>query len=78
VSEVVFISKFEDCWLDKNHLAEYFDCSPRWVVAKYEEGMPASEIAGKLKFKVSEVEPWLEERGEIKRKTKGAIREAIG
>lgn len=50
-------------YLDKHGLAEYLVCSPQWVVAREEEGMPSEMIAGRLKFKVSEIEPWLREHG---------------
>jgi hypothetical protein len=70
--QVIPIRKLEECWLDKRHLAEYLDCSPRWVIARYEEGMPCKMIAGRLKFKVSEAEPWLEEHGHIEERNRVA------
>lgn len=69
---VLSLAKTEDRWRDKNSLAEYFDCSPRWIIARYEEGMPCAMIAGRLKFKVSVVEPWLEEHGHIEKRNEAA------
>ncbi len=31
------------------------------------EGMPHVKIAGRIKFKASEIEPWLEEKGHMER-----------
>jgi hypothetical protein len=56
-------------WLAKAQLAEYLACSERWIEEKMAEGMPHAKIAGRIKFKVSEVEPWLEEKGYMERVT---------
>lgn len=55
-------------WLDKRHLATHLDCSIRWVELRQAEGMPHAVIAGRIKFRASEVEPWLEQRGHIERR----------
>ena len=54
-------------WLDKKRLEEYLACSERWIVDRMREGMPHAKIAGRIKFKASEVEPWLEENGYMER-----------
>jgi hypothetical protein len=59
-------------WLDKHGIAKHFDCSVRWILLREEEGMPCAMIAGRLKFKVSIVEPWLEDRGFIERRGEAA------
>jgi hypothetical protein len=50
-------------WLDRQALAEYLGCSVRSVELRMAEGMPAWKVMGRVKFKVSEVEPWLKENG---------------
>lgn len=50
-------------WLDKKALAAYLGCGIRWVEYRADEGMPHALIAGRCKFRPSEVEPWLEQRG---------------
>jgi hypothetical protein len=50
-------------WLDKRALAAHLDCGERWIEYRMAEGMPAWKIAGRVKFRVSEVEPWLRENG---------------
>lgn len=54
-------------WLDKRGLADHLGCGIRWVEMRVAEGMPCTMIAGRRKFKVSEVEPWLERAGHIER-----------
>ena len=56
-------------WLAKAQLAEYLACSERWIECRMAEGMPHATIAGRIKFKVSEVEAWLEENGHMERVT---------
>jgi hypothetical protein len=52
-------------WRDKHGLAEHFACGIRWIEERMAEGMPHTFIAGRAKFKVSRVEPWLDEHGFI-------------
>jgi hypothetical protein len=52
-------------WRDKHGLAEHFSCGIRWIEERMAEGMPYSYIAGRAKFKISRVEPWLERHGFI-------------
>ncbi len=54
-------------WLDRQALAEYLGCSVRSVELRMAEGMPAWKIMGRVKFRVSEVEPWLAEYGHMAR-----------
>lgn len=49
-------------WLDKRGLAAHLGCGVRWIEARTAEGMPSAMIAGRRKFKASEVEPWLQPR----------------
>jgi hypothetical protein len=52
-------------WMDKRQLATYLGCGIRWIEYRLEAGMPNTIIAGRVKFKASRVEPWLEARGLI-------------
>jgi hypothetical protein len=54
-------------WLDKRALAEHLSCSVRSIQTALAEGMPHAVIFGRVKFRVSEVEPWLEARGHLVR-----------
>ncbi len=54
-------------WLDKKGLGDYLACSERWIEERMAEGMPHVKIAGRIKFKASEIEPWLEEKGHMER-----------
>jgi hypothetical protein len=54
-------------WLDKRGLAVHLACSVRSVETALAEGMPHAVIFGRPKFKVSIVEPWLEQHGYIER-----------
>jgi hypothetical protein len=50
-------------WLSKRDLAQHLGCSVSWVEKKAAAGLPHTVIAGRVKFRVSAVEPWLEARG---------------
>lgn len=54
-------------WLDKQDIAEHFACGVRWIEARLGEGLPSAMIAGRRKFKLSEVEDWLCREGHIQR-----------
>jgi hypothetical protein len=54
-------------WMDKKGLAAHLGCSERWLEYRMSEGMPAWKIAGRIKFRASETEAWLIERGFIER-----------
>jgi hypothetical protein len=49
-------------WLSKKQLAGHLGYSTRWVELRVNEGMPCERWGGRLRFHVSEVEPWLKER----------------
>jgi hypothetical protein len=50
-------------WLDKRGLAAHLCCSVRSIQTALAEGMPHAVIFGRVKFRVSDVEPWLEACG---------------
>jgi hypothetical protein len=56
-------------WLDRQALADHLGCSVRSVELRMAEGMPCWKVMGRVKFQVSEVEPWLVEHGHITRAT---------
>jgi hypothetical protein len=49
-------------WLSKKQLAAHLGYSTRWVELRVKDGMPCERWGGRLRFRVSEVEPWLKER----------------
>lgn len=55
-------------WLDKRRLANYLGCGVRWIEYRMEGGMPHTIIAGRVKFRASTVEPWLEGQGYLVRR----------
>jgi hypothetical protein len=55
----------QERWRDKHGIAEHFSCGIRWIEERMAEGMPHTYIAGRAKFKVSLVEPWLAAHGFI-------------
>lgn len=59
-------------YLDKDGLARELSCSKRWIERRMEEGMPHRHLAGRAKFRMEEVEPWLEQHGHIERKGEAA------
>jgi hypothetical protein len=67
VTERTEVSSDPERWRDKHGIAEHFSCGIRWIEARMVEGMPHTYIAGRAKFKVSEVEPWLDRNGFIER-----------
>ena len=54
-------------WIDKRGLAEHLACSVRSIQTALAEGLPHTVIFGRVKFQVSVVEAWLEERGHLVR-----------
>ena len=54
-------------WLDKAQMCEYLACSERWLENRMAEGMPYAKIAGRIKLKPSESEPWLVGHGHMER-----------
>lgn len=62
------MSALAEPWLDKRGLAEHLRCSVRSIEQAMTDGMPYSLIFGRAKFRVSEVEPWLEAHGHLERR----------
>jgi hypothetical protein len=54
-------------WLDRRALAKHLGCSVRSVELRMAEGMPAWRVMGRVKYRISEVEPWLEKHGHMAR-----------
>jgi hypothetical protein len=52
-------------YLDKRDLADHLCMSPRWIDYRVKEGMPHKLLAGRPRFKASEVDVWLAERGHM-------------
>jgi predicted DNA-binding transcriptional regulator AlpA len=50
-------------WLTKRQLASHLGVSPRWLDDRVAEGLPKRFLAGSNKFRLSEVEPWLQRHG---------------
>jgi hypothetical protein len=57
-------------WLTKRRLAAYLGCSERWINYRMAEGLPHSLIAGRVKFRMSRVEPWLIANGYLEHRAK--------
>jgi hypothetical protein len=55
-------------WLDKRGLAAHLACSVRSIELAAAAGMPHAVIFGRVKFRASEVEPWLERSGQLERR----------
>ena len=53
--------------MDKRALAAHLSCSVRSIQSAMVEGLPYSIVFGRAKFRVSEVEPWLEKHGYLVR-----------
>jgi hypothetical protein len=54
-------------WLPLKVLARQLGCSTRWLEYRLTEGLPSAVIAGRRKFRQSEVERWLEARGHLRK-----------
>ena len=50
-------------WLSKRQVAGHFGYSIRWIELRVREGMPSQMIGGQRKFRLTECELWLTERG---------------
>jgi hypothetical protein len=50
-------------WLSKRQIAAHFGFSTRWVELRVREGMPSEVFSGRRRFRVTECEQWLLERG---------------
>jgi excisionase family DNA binding protein len=49
-------------WCTKQELADHLGFSVRWVELRVREGMPAQRMGRRLRFQISAVEAWLDER----------------
>lgn len=54
-------------WLTLRELGTHLGCSERWLKYRIKDGMPSAIIAGRRKFRASEVEKWLEKEGHLVR-----------
>jgi hypothetical protein len=50
-------------WVSKRQIAAHFGFSTRWVELRVREGMPSQLFGGHRRFRVSECEAWVLERG---------------
>lgn len=55
-------------WLNKHQLAGHLGCSERWLEYRLRDGLPCVVIAGRIKFRASVVEAWLERKGFLVRR----------
>lgn len=53
-------------WLDKRALADHYSSSVRSIETALAEGLPHAVIFGRVKFQVSQTDPWLRERGYLR------------
>jgi excisionase family DNA binding protein len=49
-------------WLTKAQLAQVLGFSERWIEQRVNEGMPRHKWGGRVRFRRSDVEHWLDER----------------
>jgi hypothetical protein len=54
-------------WMTLAELADHLGCGKRWLEYRTREGMPSALIAGRRKYKASEVEKWLSKEGHLTR-----------
>lgn len=47
-------------WVNKKDLADHLKYSTRWIELRLRDGMPSSKWGGERRFKISQVEHWLE------------------
>jgi excisionase family DNA binding protein len=59
VTPIAARSKAEP-WLTKAQLADRLNVSVRWIDYQRSKGMPSSKWGGVVRFRLSEVEGWLE------------------
>ena len=51
-------------WLSKKQVAAHLGFSTRWVELRIRDGLPSKLIGGQRRFRLSEVEAWIEGRTE--------------
>jgi len=49
-------------WLTKKQVAAHLGFSTRWVELRIRDGLPSKLIGGQRRFRLSEVEMWIEGR----------------
>lgn len=54
-------------YLSKQSLAAHYAMSVRWVELRMKDGLPHEHMDGRARFKLSETDPWLRERGHLRR-----------
>jgi hypothetical protein len=54
-------------YLSKQSLAAHYAMSVRWVELRMKGGLPHEHMDGRARFKLSETDPWLCERGHLRR-----------
>ena len=54
----------EEPWLTKEAAAKHFGCSPRSLELAMHGGLPYRTIFGRPKFRASQVQAWVDDRGE--------------
>lgn len=54
-------------WISIDDVASFFGISRRWLEYRLEDGLPSAKIAGKRRFRASEVEDWLSKEGFLER-----------
>jgi transposase len=52
-------------YLDKREIAEHYGCSVRTVNEWLRRGAPSAMIAGRRKFRLGKLDPWLRRAGVI-------------
>ncbi len=55
-----------EAWLDKDQLAEHYSCGKRSIETALADDMPHAVVFGRIKFRVSETDPWLREHGYLR------------
>ncbi len=56
-------------YLSKQSLAAHYAMSVRWVELRMKGGLPHEHMDGRARFKLSETDPWLRKRGNLRRAT---------
>jgi hypothetical protein len=51
-------------WLSKRDIAAHFGRSTRWLELRMREGLPSKMIGGRRGFRLSDVEAWIDGRGQ--------------
>jgi excisionase family DNA binding protein len=53
----------DEPWLSKKQIAEHLGYSERWVDYRIRDGLPCKRLGNRWRFRRSEVETWLSDRG---------------